>query len=140
MVFAMLVGAIAAPISVLWFLYIRWRRSANIGSNMRRLLAEGSNRSILGFCDMELVGNRLNVKRPLIDASYDLRAIEKIVGNDEYTFVYYSSITAFVIPMRLYPEEEYAEFVAALKDAWENRDVPVPASVLDERIAARPLR
>jgi len=48
---------------------------------------------------------------------------------------------AYIIPMQLYPEEEYREFVAELRAAWENRGVPVPAEesprTVDERIIRR---
>src|SRR5262249_18509168 len=120
-----LIGALIA-LSVVWHYFIRWRMIAGLESTVRKLLAEGSNRSVLGWCDMELVGYRLTVKRELIESSYDLRAIQKVVGNDEYTFVYFSSIQAFVIPMRLYPEDEYREFVAELREAWDNREAPRP--------------
>lgn len=112
--------------SISWVIFVRWQAAANVVSMVRKLLAEGSNRTILGWREIALVGNRLLVNSELIQASYDLRAIEKIVGNDEYTFVYYSSIQAFVIPMNLYPEEEYREFVVELRRAWENREAPAP--------------
>ena len=52
----------------------------------------------------------------------DVRAIDKIVSDGDYTFVYIASIQAYVIPMNLYPEEEYRAFVAELREAWEHRD------------------
>ena len=47
--------------------------------------------------------------------------------------------------MNLYPEDEYLEFVAELREAWENRDAPRPVEEPapprrqpDERIVERP--
>src|ERR1019366_841883 len=68
--------------SVLSYFYIRWRMTANVVSAVRKLLAEGTNRGITGWREMELVNHRLNVKLELVESSYDLRAIEKIVNND----------------------------------------------------------
>ena len=124
-----------------WFVAIQFLLPWRTAQNVRKLLAEGSNHSVLGRREMELVNNRLIVKMEWIESSYDLRAIEKIVSNGDYAFVYISSIQAFPIPMRLYPEEEYRAFVAELRDAWENRDAPRPvmAAAPDARIAEKPL-
>jgi len=119
-------AVVTVILSVSVFYYMRWRTTASVVSSVRKLLAEGTNRSITGWREMELVNNRLIVKLELIDTSYDLRAIEKIISDDRYTYVYVSSIQAFMIPMTFYPEEEYRQFVADLLDAWENRDVPRP--------------
>ena len=128
-----------------WGFFIRWHLNSSLERNTRRFLAEGSNRVIFGWREMELVNNRLLLKTELIESSLDLRAIEKIVGNDQYTFVYIAAAQAYLIPMHLYPEDEYREFVAELREAWENRDSPVRPDEdapderqADERIVERP--
>jgi hypothetical protein len=131
---------LCALVGVSGFYFMRARMSASVVANVRKLLAEGSNRSITGWREMELTNNRLVVRMELIDTSYDLRAIERIVSDEKYTFVYVSSIQAFMIPMTLYPEEEYRQFVAELLDAWEDRDVPRPIErSADERIVEGPV-
>lgn len=128
------------PSSAAWYFYARWSLTRNLERRVRNLLAEGSNHTILGWRELELIRDRLVVKTELMEASYDLRAIEKIVSDDKYTYVYISSIQAFMIPMTLYPEEEYREFVAELLDAWENREAPRPAiRPADERIVEGPV-
>src|SRR5687767_8278328 len=97
-----------------------WTR--NLMNATRRLLAEGSNRTLTGWRELEIVDHRLIMVTELIRSSVDLRAIDRIVGNDQYTFVYISSTAAYIIPMQLYPEHEYREFVAELREAWENRE------------------
>jgi hypothetical protein len=110
--------------SVAWVLFLRWRMSAALDSNTRKLLAEGTNRAIFGWHDLELVGNRLVMNSELIHSSIDLRAIEKIVGNEQYTFIYIASAEAYIIPMQLFPEDEYSAFVAELRQAWDKRHAP----------------
>lgn len=116
------------------FFFIRWRVTVNLESAVRKLLTEGSNRTILGWCEMALEGNRLVVKRELMEGSFDLRAIQKIITTDDYTFVYVTSVSSIVIPMRLFPEDEYSDFIAELRKAWENRDRPQAADKPDDRI------
>jgi hypothetical protein len=111
-------------ISIPVFFFTRWRIQANLVSSAKKLLSEGSNRTILGWREMEIVNNRLCIQTELIDAKYDMRAIQKIVSNEQYTYVYIASVQAFVIPMTLYPEDEYRAFVTQLREAWENRDNP----------------
>jgi hypothetical protein len=134
-----------AAASIAWGFFIRWHMNSSLERNARRFLSEGSNRVIFGWREMELVNNRLLLKNELIESSLDLRAIEKIVGNDQYTFVYIAAAQAYLIPMHLYPEDEYREFVAELREAWENRDSPIPPDEdapderqADERIVERP--
>lgn len=113
-------------ISLAWAVGIRWQIYQSLGKNTRKFLAEGSNRIILGWREMELTNRRLIIRTELTDSSFDLRAVEKIVHNEDYTFVYIASIQAYIIPMNLYPEDEYRAFAAELREAWENRDAPTP--------------
>ncbi len=120
----------------------RWRWMSNLESMVQKIYAEGNNQIALGWREMEIVGNRLLLKTEWIDSSTDLRVIEKIVGNDDFTFVYIASNQAYLIPMNLYPEDEYRQFVADLREAWENRDEPRPEDAppkdREERITELP--
>ena len=139
-------GATFLIVSIVWAIGIRWYMYWSLERNTRRFLAEGSNRVMFGWREMELVNNRLVLDTELIHSSLDLRAIEKIVGNERYTYVYIAAAQAYLIPMDLYPEDEYRQFVTELREAWENRDAPRPveeeASPIpyqaDERIVERP--
>ena len=129
--------------SFTWYYWVRARGLAQITSNVRKLLAEDSNRTLLGWREMELVGHRLIQHSDLIDTSIDLRAIIKIVRNEDYAFIYIASVSAYVIPMNLYPEQEYRTFVAELREAWENRERTRPEESHpprrpDERIVELP--
>lgn len=107
-------------ISIGWVFFIRWFLNRALGRNTRKFLAEGSNRIMFGWREMELVDGRLFVNTELVQTNLDLRAIEKIVSNGDYTFVYIASMSAYMIPMD-YPDEEFREFVAELREAWDNR-------------------
>jgi hypothetical protein len=134
-------GIAFVVLSVIWAGFIRWYLSWSVARNTRRFLAEGANRVSFGWREMELANNRLIVETELTHMSLDLRAVEKIVGDDQYTFVYTGASQAYYIPMNLYPEEEYRQFVAELREAWDNREAPLPpeARPVDARIAEKPL-
>jgi hypothetical protein len=127
LVMSVCIGTVWLAGSAGWVLFIRWHLNRGLMRNARKFLAEGSNRSLHGWREMEIVKGRLVLHTELLDISMDLRAIERIVGNDAYTFVYIASVSAYMIPMDVYPEEEYREFVAELREAWENRAAPMPA-------------
>ncbi len=138
-------GAMGVGASIAWFFISRRYWASLLERNVRKLFAEGSNRSLLGWREMELVSGRLILKTELLHASMDLRAIERIASTDEYTYVYVASTSAYIIPMNLYPEDEYRQFVEDLRAAWENRGIAQPPveeapkrAQPDERIVERP--
>lgn len=118
------IAATFLTVSIGWGFFIRWYMYWSLVRNTRKLLAEGSNRILVGWREMTLADGRLIVDTELVTSSLDLRAVQKIVRNDEYTFVYISSTTAYMIPMNLYPEDEYRRFVARLREAWKDRGAP----------------
>jgi hypothetical protein len=72
----------------------------------------------------------------------DLRAIQKIVGDDDHTFIYIASVNALIVPMKAYPDEDFDEFIAELRQAWEERIAAPPEDdawrpAVDERIVRR---
>jgi hypothetical protein len=139
-------GAVLILVTIAWyFLVVHWYFPWAVERNTRKLLAEGSNRLLLGWREMELVNGRLVLNSELIHSSLDLRAVEKIVSTERYTFVYLGSVSAYIIPMNLYPEDEYRQYVAELRAAWENRGITLPPieeapkrAQADERIVERP--
>jgi hypothetical protein len=81
-------------LSVASYFFVRRRMMANLVTTVRNLLAEGSNRSVLGWCEMELADNWLVVNRDLIQSRFHLQAVEKIIARDDFTFVNISSVNA----------------------------------------------
>ena len=95
--------------------------------NTRALCAEGKRDATFGWREMELIGNYLRVETGFTESSVDCAAIHKIVGDAEYTFIYTGSAEALIIS-RNQTSDGYHQFVAELREAWENRDAlpPVP--------------
>lgn len=143
-IFLCMIGAPAFGVAIFFTFAMRWYIYWQLGRTTRRFLAEGANRIMLGWRELELRDNRLHLTAELLQSSIDLRAIEKIVGNEEYTFIYIASTSAYIIPMHRYAEEDVREFVADLLDAWDEREAPrhddessLPREA-DERIVERP--
>ena len=111
----LLLGVVASPVAalVVW-LFLKWH-SARV---TRQLLAEGSNKGLLGWRVMELEGDRLTVRSEYITSVMDLRVIDRITSTNDFTFVYISSLNALLIPRRDLEEDEYDDFVHALQRAW----------------------
>lgn len=138
------IGVQFLAVSIGWIFFVRWFASRSIVRTARRLLAEGPNRNMVGWREMELVNGRLFVNAQFLQSTLDLRGIHKIVSDGDYTYVYTDSIFAYTIPMRLYPEAEYRQFVAELREAWENRESAIPPNAdspqsvhVDDRIVER---
>lgn len=134
-------GILTFGVSIAWHTVIGWVFPWLNDLGVRTQLAEGSNLTLLGWREMEIVNGHLILITELSYSSLDLRAIEKILGDKEYTYVYIGSVFAYVIPMNRYPDGDCRAFVEELMEAWENRDAPrlvdsTPAS--DERIMERP--
>jgi hypothetical protein len=128
--------------SVSWILFSQWNFPRTLEKNLHKMLAEGSNQTALGWRELELVKNRLIVDTKWMHIHLDLRAIDKIVSDGDYTYVYITSVQAYVIPMNLYPEDEYRVFVAELRAAWEHRneatdDLARGSVIVEDRIVER---
>ncbi len=91
-------------------------------------------RSMLGWHELDLVDGYLLARSELMDCKFDMRAIEKIVGDGEHMFVFVASGPTFIIPLTLYPERQFHEFVAELRDTRENGFAGPPTVVRAERL------
>jgi hypothetical protein len=112
-------------LSGFWILFIHLFRRFVVRT-ARKVLTEEPNRIMFGWREMEVVGGRLIVSSELLQSSLDLRAIHKIVSTGKYTFVYFAARDAYIIPLRFVPEPDYRQFIADLRDAWENSETAVP--------------
>lgn len=135
-------GAMLPVISGCWILYVRWYMKRALNRSTRKFLAEGSNRTLVGWREMGLSDGRLQINTAYQKCELDLHAIDKIVSNDDYAFVYVSAFSAYLIPIGSDESGDFREFVAELEHAWEDRGIFVPwqASELkdvDERIVER---
>lgn len=114
--------------AVLWYFGLPYFFRLMIAWLIPRSLAEGSNPTMLGEHEMSLDGDRLVVRSKFLESRLDLRAIVRIVQNERYSFVYISSVAAYVIIRNSLTDS----FIEELRSAMEKCDV---ASERDERIS-----
>lgn len=96
---------------VLYFLApIAWKRRQ--ASLIRRMLKEGSTRSMLGKCTITLNDDSISIQRPSSLSSYGLEAIDRICLNSDYCYLYVTSVSAIIVPRRAFSSNEsFNEFV-----------------------------
>ncbi len=111
----LLVGAILVPLGLVLFSKFN---DSNVRRIARRLMSEGANKSLYGWHELELDGEQLTKRSLYVTSIMDLRLIEKIVEQDDYTFIYISAVSALVVPRRDMPPDEYDEFFEELRERW----------------------
>jgi hypothetical protein len=89
----------------------RWR----VDRQARKLYAEGANKATVGPHELELVAGELIERTPLGESRVRLEVIERVVSENEYTFVYVGALQAAVIPHGAVSEGDLNSFIAALK-------------------------
>jgi hypothetical protein len=102
---------IAAALVLLAFL-TRWR----MRRLTRQLYAEGSNKGLYGWHELELSGDQLTKRSLYLTTIMDLRLIERIAETPQYAFIYYSAVNAIVLPRRDVTDAEYHDFIDELRD------------------------
>jgi hypothetical protein len=112
---ALIFAVIAAGV-LGWFLTRLFRPS--LDKMVRQLVAEGSNKGLLGPRELELEGNWLHERSEFQSHSVSLQIIDKIESSDEHTFIYNSAVSAIALPRRCASEGEYQSFVGALIRTW----------------------
>jgi hypothetical protein len=83
---------------------------------VRRLYAEGRNQTTLGRHELELTAETLVERTSCTEAAMRLEAIERVVTDEGYTFIYVSAMAAHVVPQHAVLEGDYEAFVAALRE------------------------
>ncbi|HZZ81758.1 MAG TPA: YcxB family protein, partial [Gemmataceae bacterium] len=131
---------IAVPLAVVvgFLAYFACARGMRRGvvNRVRKTLAQGDLQGMtVGTCTMEIAGGRLITRSRLSETTIDLQAIKRIDEFEGYALVYIASNQVLIIPTRnLLPMNDYRDFVAALRHAWESGSVDGIAS---EHIAER---
>jgi hypothetical protein len=82
---------------------------------VRRLLKEGANKAVLGSHELELVGDELVERTPFGETRMRIEAVERVVSDGGYTFIYVSAVGAHVIPHSAVSEGDPAAFVKTLR-------------------------
>ena len=89
----------------------------NTLSNVRGMLKEADNKSILGKRVLEISDKGIIYKNIAGEGSYNWQSIIRIEENDQYIFLYQSSTSAIILPKRAFASiEEKKEFTSLLSE------------------------
>ena len=95
-------GAPIVILAVLWFLlYPKYYNHAVIKS-YRKMLSENCNNGMLGKQKVLFQSNKLVEITEKSKTEYDGKFLNKIVETDAYLYLYLTSITAIIIPKRIF--------------------------------------
>jgi hypothetical protein len=88
-------------IFVFYLPFYRWINTRQA----RKLLKEGDNKAVLGHHELSLSPEGIFVRTQTSESKTSWSAITKVLQNDQYVFLYVSSINAFVIPKKAFANE-----------------------------------
>jgi len=102
---------ISAPIFLFQPAFFRWLSARQI----RKLYGSGQSYGVLGSHSIEIVGKDLVTKSETDENRFALVSINRIVKNDDYTYIYTSASLAHVIPRNGVVSGDYEQFVAKVE-------------------------
>ena len=102
-------------------LIVRWHN----GSQVRSMYREGANKGLIGNWELELNDDHLIERNEFRETSFRLDAIERIVDDDGYSFVYYASVAAIVIPHDAVSSGNPEAFITELRSRKSNSLVAI---------------
>jgi hypothetical protein len=110
---------------VIFFMYPSLNRT-NIIRRTRKLLSEGDNRAIIGHQTITVLPEGLFCKTSAGESRLNWIAIDKIVQNDDYIFLYTGAVNAIIIPKEAFPtdeaEQKFLDFIDA-KYSEQNKTI-----------------
>ncbi|WP_315078613.1 YcxB family protein [uncultured Clostridium sp.] len=90
---------------------------------IKKILSEGKNKGLLGKRTFELNHNCIKDSNEYSTQIVNINALEKIFITDEYVFFYISSISAFIVPLRIFEsneeKEEFKNYVNSIKKSLQ---------------------
>ena len=112
----------AVPPVLFFYAPFAWkRRQARL---IRRMLNEGSTRSLLGNCLLTLNDDSISVQRPSSLSTYGWEATDQIRVTSEYCFIYVTSISAIILPRRAFNSNEaFDDFVREIRQHLSRRAI-----------------
>lgn len=82
-----------------------------------KMLAEGKNKGIVGEQTLTLTPDYMMCVSEAGESTIKWSSVERVVTTDEYTFIYISSVNAFIVPRRAFPNnDEHQSFVQYVTD------------------------
>jgi hypothetical protein len=88
---------------------------------VRRLLNEGSNKSLLGERELEIIETGLITRSEREQGSYTWDVIERIGFTPDYTFIFISTVQGIAIAKSSVFEGDYEEFKEELRRRFEEK-------------------
>ena len=109
--FWLIVGGFTAVL-ILVLLPRMVRRDVN--KLVRRAIAEGANKGLLGPRELELAGDDLIERSEVGENRVRVDTLERVVSDGRHTFIYVNPVAAAVIPHDQVPEADRLAFVGAV--------------------------
>jgi hypothetical protein len=89
----------------------------NTERQVRRLYGGGEYEGLFGRVELELTETHLIKRTATSESSTRLEALGQVVVTEDYTFIYASPVTAFVIPRHAVGSGDYDGFAEAVSQA-----------------------
>ncbi len=118
-----IVAAIAAGLLAIW-VRCGWRKG--IEKIVRKMLAEGSNKSILGPHELELTMYGLTDRNEYGEEKFSWGGVERLGFTPDYTFIFTGATSAIPIKGSSVIKGDYLEFVDFLKRSFEEHKKAQP--------------
>jgi hypothetical protein len=98
----------------LYLLYFPWAYRRKVRKIIAGMVNEGENRGVLGRHQVRISPEGIRESGELSEASTAWRAIERVVRDGEYAFIYTNALAAIIVPRRAFGSlEEFEQFVRA---------------------------
>lgn len=85
--------------SLVWFFYYPKYIVSSLKRRVNRTLKEGQNKGLIGKQTLTITEDGLEFKNDFESASLKWSVLNKIERNDQYLFIYNSSVSAYIIPL-----------------------------------------
>jgi len=116
-------------LSIVAFFIVPYLNRSEVINGIRKATKEGDNKAILGHQTISLTPDNIFVKSPVGESKYTWASIDKIAQNDQFIFVYISSINAIVIPRKAFStNSSLQEFMNYLNLYREKKNTSVKDS------------
>ena len=86
----------------LTYIVVPYMYKRSIVKQVRKMLKEGSNISLLGHHEMRLSSDGINYKMVASETKLNWSSVERVVENDKYIYMYIGSMQALVIPKNVF--------------------------------------
>lgn len=104
-------------VSVVWFVFYPKYLNRDISRKTLKIIKEGENENILGKKTIVLTSDDIIETGLSSDEKVKLSSIKKIEETEKHIFIYISSMSAFIVPIRAFENTELKdEFIRKIKE------------------------